>query len=164
MNVSKTILAILSLSFAIIIGCGPDPNIGQVNGVVTYKGQPVEGATVSFMPVSAEGGVLAVGTTDAAGRYVLAAPVQQRKKGVTAGAFSGQYNVAVRKLEVTVSQNDKLYQEGKITYDELQERGGGGGGSTRDLLPIKYRDAKTSGLKADVKAKTENVFDFDLVD
>jgi hypothetical protein len=163
MHIHNRLFATLSLSLVIMTGCGPDPNIGQVSGTVTYKGAPVEGATVSFLPTSGEG-VLAVGNTDAAGHYVLAAPVQKRGKGVTAGAFSGTYNVAIRKLEVTLSKADQLYQEGKITYDELQSRGGGGGGTTRDLLPLKYRDAKTSGLEADVKAKTDNVFDFEIVD
>ena len=161
MNTSRMFLAVLVLSSVTIMGCGPDPNLGQVRGVVTYKGEPVEGATVSFLPTSSDG-VLAVGTTNADGEYVLAAPVQ--KKGVSRGAFSGKYNVTVRKLEVTPSANDLLYQEGKITYDELQRRGRGGGGTSRDLLPIRYRDAQKSGLEADVQAKTQNEFNFELVD
>ena len=161
MNTSKMFLAAWALSLTAIIGCGPDPNLGQVRGVVTYKGEPVAGATVSFFPVSSDG-ILAVGTTDDAGCYVLAAPVQ--KKGVSQGAFSGKYNVTIRKLEVTPSAVDLLYQEGKITYDELQSRGGGGGGTSRDLLPARYRDVKTSGLEAEVQAKTQNEFNFDLVD
>ena len=161
MGTSRLFLAALVLSSAAIVGCGHDPNLGQVRGVVTYKGEPVSGATVSFFPVSSDG-VLAVGTTDDTGSYVLAAPVQ--KKGVSQGAFSGKYNVTIRKLEVTPSANDLLYQEGKITYDELQSRGGGGGGTSRDVLPVRYRDVKKSGLEADVQAKTKNEFNFDLVD
>ena len=161
MNTTRVFLVMLPLLFAAVVGCGPDPRLGQVSGVVTYRGAPVEGVTVAFFPVSTDG-ILAVGTTDADGRYVLAAPVQ--KKGVSQGAFSGKYNVTVRKLEVTPSANDLLYQEGKITYDELQSRGGGGGGTSRDILPLRYRDVQQSGLEADVQAKTRNEFNFDLVD
>ena len=160
MNTTRVFLAALLLLFAATLGCGHDPNLGQVSGIVTYKGEPVEGATVSFLPVSTDG-VLAVGTTDADGRYVLAAPVQ---KGVSQGAFSGTYNVTIRKLEVTPSENDRLYQEGKITYSELQSRGGGGGGTSRDILPVRYRNAQQSGLEAEIQAKTRNEFNFDLVD
>ena len=148
-------------SLAAIVGCGPDPNIGQVSGIVTYKGEPVEGATISFLPVSSDG-TLAVAVTDADGRYVLVAPVQ--KKGASQGAFSGKYNVTVRKLEVTPSAVDILYQEGKITYDELQARGGGGGGTSRDILPVRYSDVQQSSLEADVQARTQNEFNYDLVD
>jgi len=160
MNTSRIFLAALSLSLAAVLGCGPDPNLGQVSGVVTYKGEPVAGATVSFLPVSDEG-ILAVGTTDADGRYVLVAPVQA--KGVSKGAFAGKYNVTVRKLEVTPSENARLYQEGKITYSELQSRGGSGGGTSRDLLPLQYRDVRKSGLEAEVQARKKNEFNFDLV-
>ena len=160
MNTTRVFLITLSLSLAAIVGCGYDPNLGQVSGIVTYKGEPVEGATVSFLPVSTDG-VLAVGKTEADGRYVLAAPVQT--KGVSQGAFSGKYNVTIRKLEVTVSENDRLYQEGKITYEEYQRRGGGGG-TSRDLLPVRYRDAQKSGLEAEVQAQTKNEFNFDLAD
>jgi len=161
MNTSKIFLAVLSLLLAAVIGCGPDPNLGQVSGIVTYKGEPVQGASVAFFPVSSEG-VLAVGTTDADGRYVLAAPVA--KKGVSQGAFSGKYNVTIRKVEVTKSENLRLYEEGTITYDELLKRGGGGGGASRDLLPVRYRDVQQSGLEAEVQARTRNECNFDLVD
>jgi len=153
-------LAILALSLATTVGCA-DPNLGQVSGVVTYNGEPVEGATVSFFPTSPDG-VLAVGVTDADGRYVLQAPVQQR--GALQGAFSGTYNVTIRKLEVTPNPNDVLYQEGLITYDELQSRGGGGGGTSRDLLPVRYSNVQRSGLEAEVQARTQNEINFDLVD
>ena len=38
------------------------------------------------------------------------------------------------------------------------------GGTSRDHLPARYRDAQKSGLEADVKAKIQNEFNFDLVD
>jgi hypothetical protein len=161
MNMKKVFWAALSLSLVAFIGCGPDPNLGQVSGVVTYRGEPVEGATVTFLPVDGDG-VLAVSKTDTNGRYVLVAPVA--KKGVSQGAFRGKYNVTIRKLEVIPSEVDRLYEEGKITYQELQDRGGGGGGTSRDLLPIRYRNAPQSGLEAEVKAKTQNEFNFELVD
>lgn len=51
-------------------GAGSDrPRLAQVSGIVTLDGEPVEGASVNFLPVA--GGRLATGTTDATGRYTL---------------------------------------------------------------------------------------------
>jgi len=161
MNMPRMFLVALASSLAIITRCGPDPNLGQVAGIVTYNGEPVEGATVSFFPASPDG-VLAVGVTDADGRYVLQAPLERR--GATQGAFAGTYNVTIRKLEVTPNPVDILYQQGLITYDEFMDRGGGGGGTSRDILPDRFRDVQQSGLQVEVQARTQHEFNFDLVD
>ncbi len=164
MNCQKSLFFIvLLLPLTIVLGCGPRLNLGSVSGTITYKGQPVEGATVTFLPTSPDG-VLAVSTTDAAGKYTLAAPVQLKGRRVAAGAFAGKYTVTVRKVETILSETDRLFQEGKISFDELMARGGGGGGKSKELLPVKYRNAKSTNLEAEVKAKTDNVFDFELVD
>ncbi len=163
MNKPLLFFAALLISLAALVGCGPDPNIGKVTGTITYKGQPVEGAKVTFRPTTPDG-VLAVDTTDAAGRYELTAPVASKRKAIEHGAFAGKYHVTVRKLKVTKNKNLELFQEGKITYEELQARGGGAGSTSKELLPARYASAAKSGLEADVKAKTDNVFNFDLVD
>ncbi|MCL2005132.1 MAG: carboxypeptidase-like regulatory domain-containing protein [Planctomycetaceae bacterium] len=158
----KTLYTITILTaFAMVAGCGGNPNLGQVTGIVTFNGDPVEGATVSFIPASPDG-ILAVGTTDAEGRYVLAAPVQDA--GVSRGALQGTYNVTIRKTEVTPHPDSVLYQQGEITYNELMNRGGGGQSTIREVLPVRFNDVQRSGLQAEVVAQTQNVFDFALVD
>ncbi len=143
-----------------LVGCS-NPDLGQVTGIVTYENEPLADATVAFSPQS-PGGVFAVARTDEQGRYLLAAPI---KRGVTRGALAGQYNVTITKREIIPSEDETLYAEGKISYDELQQRMSGKKGDqtrTIDHIPTRYGRAETSELRADVKAKTQNEFNFDL--
>mgnify|MGYP006435934167 CR=1 FL=1 len=55
-----------------LVGCGPSgPPVGQVTGVVTVDGAPVEGVLVTFVPGSNDQGSSTDGYTDADGRYEL---------------------------------------------------------------------------------------------
>jgi hypothetical protein len=59
-----------SLALPLATGCGgPDPNLGQVQGVVTFDGQPLADATVILVQGQ---GRPAAGVTDAEGRYQVA--------------------------------------------------------------------------------------------
>ena len=160
MKTTKVFLAVLSLSFAAVLGCGNGHDLNRVSGMVTFNGEPLAGATITFTPEDPQG-VLAVGSTDSSGRFVLAAPVQS---GVTQGAMSGRYRVTIAKRETTPCPDSIAYQEGRITYDELQSRGGGGSGTSRDLIPARYGNAQQSGLEAEVVPNADNEFNFDLVD
>lgn len=57
---------------ALAVGCGGGdvPKLGQVTGIVTFDGKPLEGATVTFEP-AAGGATTSIGKTDAAGAYEL---------------------------------------------------------------------------------------------
>jgi hypothetical protein len=142
----------------LMAGCGgpaADPNRPQtvaVSGTVTYKGSPVEGATVTFLSDSREGKG-AVGKTDASGRFTLMtfAPGD--------GAVPGTYKVTVRKTET---------QGGVVSEEEANkylERGQNPPAPTvKDLLPEKYNSPQTSGLTAEVAQGGENDFKFELTD
>ncbi len=80
------------------------------------------------------------------------------------GAFAGKYIVTINKDERIIGKNAQLFAKGEIDYSELLRRGGAERDIIKDLLPSKYKDAKKSGLEAEVKAQTDNVFDFELVD
>lgn len=67
-------------------GCGQVEPMGQVRGRVTYKGKPVPGGIVLFVPTS---GVAAGGGIDAEGNYRLLS----RKPGD--GALTGTHKVAI---------------------------------------------------------------------
>jgi len=60
----------------VLAGCGGGgPDLVPVKGKVTYKGQPLSGASVTFHPAT---GPLATGTTDASGvRYQLSRAYQR---------------------------------------------------------------------------------------
>lgn len=55
--------------FTVVLGCGSSgPALYEVTGKVTYQGDPVPGATITFQP---ERGRTSVGVTDDAGNYFL---------------------------------------------------------------------------------------------
>src|SRR5687768_5348489 len=64
------ILPVLLLATPLLCGCGSRGGLASVRGEVTYRGQPVAGATVVFMR-AAPGLLPASGMTDASGRYEL---------------------------------------------------------------------------------------------
>ena len=128
---------------AAVLGCdagGGGPATAPATGVVTLDGQGVAGATVFFEPADPASGLkTSVGDTDDAGRFTM----QTHVEGNTykTGVVPGQYLVAVEKLEVN---------------RELPSA------PPKDLLPPQYKDAKSSGLTAEVKPDQPNEFEFQL--
>ncbi len=136
-----------------------------VTGTVTLKGQPVEGAMVSFVPQSPDARA-AFGSTNAAGRFSLTT-LQPGD-----GALAGLYNVTIAKSSVpapaaaapkgdptsfeAMNAARQEYEKSKTAGDKPKE--------PADLLPVKYKTASTSGLAADVKAGSTNDFTFALTE
>jgi hypothetical protein len=138
----------------VLVGCSKstDPNRPKtvpVTGTVTYKGQPVEGALVT-LSTTAAGGRGASGKTDAAGNITLTT------FEAGDGALPGLYDVAIAKTTI----------EGAPTEAESQAYVAKGQqpplGTVKEHLPAKYKDEKTSGLRADVKEGV--VLKFELTD
>lgn len=152
----KYLVALLTVSWITALGCGSGTGLEglvSVQGTVTYNGNPVEGATVTFSPVAA-GSKAAVGKTDASGVYSLTT----RDPGD--GIMPGDYTISVSKTEAT----------GGLSLEEAEkwteENPGKQPPSPKitEHLPAKYKTAKTSGLKATVAESDDNVFDFVLED
>ncbi|MCR9293891.1 MAG: DUF4198 domain-containing protein [bacterium] len=83
----------------LIAGCG-NSSIGRVTGTVHLDGQPLEGAVITFYPVTAgaaaqgmRGGGASYGRTDAEGKYEL---VYNRDEK---GAELGEHKVVITTLE-----------------------------------------------------------------
>ncbi len=138
---------LLALMVLTLIGCGGSVDVNRpkrspVSGVVTYKQQPVEGATVIFIPVGSTPGAAA--RTDASGRFQL------QTFDPNDGAVPGDYRVTVQKVEITTTGTAKTDDE------ELPP------GEQRSLIPEKYGVANLSGLTATVADGGENSFSFDL--
>jgi hypothetical protein len=130
-------------------------NLVPVVGTLTLDGHPLEGAIVTFAPQSS-GAVAASGTSDARGRYALATAGAHRP-----GAVPGSYNVTVMKLEVKklsdaeqAAVQAKMQKQGMAMAPPTTE--------AKQLLPLKYRNAATSGFTATVNQKGDNTFTFDL--
>lgn len=147
-----TALALLALVG--LAGCtgggGGSAKLVPVKGKVTYKGSPVAGATVTFIPSGT--GQPATGQTDASGNYTLTS-------GTQPGAAAGQYKVTVTKYaaptgaaKLTPEDMAKMQKEGKAP-------------EAKSEIPGKYAAPPTSGLQATVtQDPAKNVFDFDLTD
>lgn len=142
----------------LIAGCdSSDPNqlpTEKVSATVTYKGNPVEGATVSFMLPPSGGsnsGPPAFGVTDATG----VAKLTTYKDGD--GAILGKHMVLISKDEFqgtveVASQDSEDYSPGATPPPKVKA-----------LLPKKY-SLPTGGLSAEVVKGTPLEFTFDLKD
>ena len=95
----KIHLFAILLTSLFLIGCGEQgPNTHHVEGVVTLNGEPLDGAMLSFHPVTGgENTRSAAGRTNESGGYTLTADTGLQGRG----AFAGEYIVTVRKVEHT---------------------------------------------------------------
>ncbi len=144
-------VAVLALVAA--MGCTPQtevvhPPTYAVTGVVTYNGDPVEGAQVAF--VAAGGGQGAAGTTDADGKYTLTT------YEAGDGAEAGEYGVKIMKF----SKPPKAEGGGEEEYTGAAEDDAW---VPTNELPAKYADPSTSGLTATV-GESATTADFELKD
>jgi hypothetical protein len=123
---------------AAVEGCaGPANKLGTVaaGGVVTYRGEPLGGATVTLAPQ--QGQRPAVGLSDATGRFQLTEVPK---------------NVAAMSVE-EMRAYEALMMKGPMKLKEPEE-----------LLPAQYRDQETTPLSCEVKATGDNEFVFELTD
>ncbi|HVK07427.1 MAG TPA: hypothetical protein VM597_01490 [Gemmataceae bacterium] len=143
--------ALLAAALAVVVaaGCGDDGKLPRapVSGRVTYKGKPVVGAAVSFLPDTV-GWRAGVGKTDEQGRYLL-------------GTYDPDDGAPVGKCRVALSLRGpgKPLKPGlgAAAAEELMEMGD-------PLIPIRYFDPDKSGLTFTVEKGKDNVYDIDLRD
>jgi len=134
------ILRVMCLSGVIALaGCSGGGNADRpptvpVQGVITFKGQPVEGASVTFQRTDRTRS--AVGRTDARGQYTLTT----FEPGD--GAMTGDYEIKIVKYQ----QPEEEPEDGVTP-------------PLKSLIPEKYAKGV---LKATVQDGGENTFNFDL--
>jgi len=137
-------------TLALWAGCqrGSVSGTVPVRGKVTYRGQPVGGATVMFLggPESRP----AVAVTDASGEYHLQTLDSD-------GALPGQYTVLVTKTDAPPADDRP------VSMDEAAKNRGQPI-QPKQLLPAKYADPAKSPLKIEVIAGQANVADLSLAD
>lgn len=112
-------------------------------GSVTFRGSPVEGATVHFVTERQGRFYNAMGQTDTTGRFSLQT---FRPKD---GAVPGRQKVRIQKLTVSEKPAD-LPLHASFKPVETSH------------LPEKYRSPETSGLTVEVSEKGPNEFTFSL--
>jgi len=149
-KLAELVLAFIIPIAVLAVGCNRGGALGTapVVGKVTYKGQLVTNATVTFI---GEGDTrTAVSVTDASGVYRL-------KTLDIAGAMPGKYTVLVSQTE-HVPGNDQPVSMHEAAKNRGKAR------EPKQLLPAKYADPAKTPLKYEVKAGQTNTFDLQLAD
>lgn len=135
----------LGLGLIIVPGCGsPGPVMVPVKGTVTYKSVPLTSGVVRFNPVDPKQKDVraAEGKIGADGAFSLST----FQPGD--GALPGDYNVTVTSLPADPNA---------LAKDRAKD--------LQSVVPEKFADPKTSGLKASVKAgQSSSGLKFDLTD
>lgn len=130
------------------------PKAFIVTGTVNYQGKPVEGASVTFTPVTESPETRpANGKTDAEGKFTLKTYYDPQTE--LNGAIPGDYNITVSKKEnggVSQQEMMAMMQAGKPVPQP------------KEVLPAKYLMPQQSGLKRTVKQGEKNDFPLDLTD
>jgi hypothetical protein len=139
-------------------GCGKDAKTVKVQGVVTLDGKPLEGATVTFIPLEGGSGRMASGRTDSDGTFQLTT------FRTYDGALPGEYKVTV---ELPQPDNywegkgdpDKMDLKDKAEYYSQRSPQGKAKAAARakkakpSPVPAVYGDAKRTPLKEIVPAE-----------
>ena len=136
------------------VGCkkGGLQGLVPLSGTVTYNGEPVEGAQLTFAPDDAANGRSALAKTEADGSFKAMTLVPGD------GIMPGSYKVAVRKMTEPpangsdlpvntaeeTSGNDKDADAESAKNSRLKDE-------VQDLLPMQYASPMTSGLTVTVE-------------
>lgn len=141
MNKPYPVFGVIFLALA-FVGCNKGPNTQYVEGTVTLDGQPLAGASVTFVPVSEGTGETAGGFSDDNGVYRLSSLYGQGGKG----ALAADYVVLVSKSKTVPLAKPIKYDDGTETTET----------SEQILNPI-YRDKTKTPLKFSVKPGRNNI-------
>ncbi len=144
---AKYLFAMVFVSLVTLFGCDSNDRFGtfKTEGMVTLNGKPLSDAHVWLLPKGknhqdAELVVRPQGRTGRDGKFVLTTYLQDD------GAPAGEYDAIVLHGEndPDASSEDATAKTGKIA------------------VPMKYKDAKTSGLLVTIKKGDANVIPLDL--
>jgi hypothetical protein len=140
------LLTVLCLFYGGCGGVSDRPVTAPVEGTVTFDGQPLSGAVVTFWDTAGKNNPTA-GDTDASGKYKLA--------GSNQGAQPGSYKVTVQHF--TTLEGGPLTTSEGIDREQLVQQG-----QAKQSLPESYSDYVNSKLSAKVEAGKTNTVDFPL--
>ena len=123
----------LGLGLTTVGGCGNKNGLVKVEGIVKLNGEPLEGATVIFVPEDEKTGHPAQGLTDKDGHFVL-------RTASADGAYRGDYKVVVSKTDSYISGGGDIRQQ----YQEYRQKTGKK--APKQRVPTVYTNAGTTPL------------------
>jgi hypothetical protein len=131
----------------VIVGCSKSSGNGEVEGVVTFKGEPLEGIQVTFMPDPAKqsSGPSAVGYTDAQGRYKLVSDNNHP------GVVVGHHRVTLRDLKAAAAAPSRSVGSPRRSPDEASAKTNPNAEAIAKALKA-FFDASTTPLSKEVKS------------
>lgn len=146
---TSCVIPTIIVALCFFSGCGDKhkrPPMAHVSGTVSFNGEPLSNATVQFQLVDGSAPRMSTGLTDDAGEFTLTT------YNTDDGAFLGS-NV------VTITKNGNGPGQKSMTPADLANMQGAP--PVMQVLPEKYADPKTSGLKYEVE-QGQNKFDIAL--
>lgn len=155
------VLAVIGM-LLLTLGCSgtPDdrPETVPVSGTVLYKGEPVEGATVSFFVEGAPRA--ATGVTNEEGIFKLS------MFGANDGAIPGDNLITVKKLEATTAAdaNTEATDDPTAMTNMYAQQMANQDSGPKSLLPEQYGDRYKTPLKETVSKDGPNEFVLQLTD
>ncbi|MEX1042179.1 MAG: carboxypeptidase-like regulatory domain-containing protein [Pirellulaceae bacterium] len=159
----STLISTVGIAFLFLTtltGCGSSNELGTVaaGGTVRYQGEPLAGATVTFIPQS--GQRPAVGLTDESGNFQVTTLTTRD------GALPGPYKVTVTKTDEAVAPKNmqEMSVEEMRAYESEMMKGPPVSKDPTHLLPVKYKSADTTPFTCEVEAAGGNKFEFELTD
>jgi len=155
-RVRQTVVSAVVITIAAIglVGCGGStmPKVYPASGTVTWKGEALADATVSFVPSV---GAPSDGKTDAQGKFTI---MTNGMPGARAGACKvtvSKFAGAGASIPAASKPEDMIKMYEKKNKGEVE----------KGQIPAKYGRPDTSGLAAEVTTDgAKNVFTFDLKD
>ncbi len=141
-----------------LVGCGSGDDLGKryaVYGTVTYNGKPLEKGSILFYPVTPD----PKGINNGANGVIVNGEYTLSSRGDDDGAFPGDYLISVTSKDVDLTKAEANVKAGVLRQDDVAKANA----KAKSLIPTKYGNLDSSGLKAKVEAKS-NKFDFALTD
>ena len=142
------------LILIIVAGCSRDPRIPELAsalGVVTYQGEPLADATVTFVSTETEKGYQpGIGSTNDRGEFRIRSYEYD-------GAIVGSHKIVVFKLDASTLVIDPKTQKPVPMMDKRWKK-------PKLFIPAKYTQPEMSGLTAKVESGKKNQFTFELKD
>jgi hypothetical protein len=168
-TLARRFLAVLAVSGALVMSsCSNDDGLGRrypVSGSVTYNGNPLEKAVISFIPDDPKG----IGATGA----IVDGSYKMGTGGPDDGARAGKYKVTITSKEDTTAKAKAAFEKARASLKNAagtedlgvipREFVHKAESEAKSLIPPGYGDVRSTNLTAEVK-EAATTLDFKLSD